>query len=88
MADGGIHLSQTKYIKELLKKEKMGDPKAIATPMVSGQHLSAFEDDDFRDATLYRSVAGALQHVTLTRPELSFSVRKVCQYMKQPKKSL
>jgi len=33
------------------------------------------------DPTLYRSVVGALQYVTLTHPQLSFSVNKVCQFM-------
>ena len=33
------------------------------------------------DATKYRSIVGALQYLSLTRPDISFSVNKVCQYM-------
>jgi hypothetical protein len=33
------------------------------------------------DITQYKSIVGALQHLTLTRPDISFSVNKVCQYL-------
>jgi histone deacetylase 1/2 len=36
------------------------------------------------DITRYRSIVGALQYLTLTRPDLSFSVNKVCQYLHAP----
>lgn len=32
----------------------------------------------------YRSVVGALQYIPITRPEICFSVNKVCQYMQNP----
>lgn len=35
-------------------------------------------------AALNTSVVGALQYLTLTRPDLSFSVNKVCQYLYDP----
>jgi histone deacetylase 1/2 len=34
--------------------------------------------------TCYRSVVGALQYLTLTRPDISFSVNKVCPYLHAP----
>ena len=37
-------------------------------------------DDSFR----YRSVVGGLQYLTLTRPDISFAVNKVCQFLSQP----
>ena len=36
------------------------------------------------DATRYRSIVGALQYLTLTRPDISFSVNKVCQFLHSP----
>uniref|UniRef100_A0A803Q9W1 Integrase catalytic domain-containing protein n=1 Tax=Cannabis sativa TaxID=3483 RepID=A0A803Q9W1_CANSA len=37
-----------------------------------------------RDLGPLKSIVGALQYITITRPELSFSVNKVCQFMQQP----
>jgi histone deacetylase 1/2 len=36
------------------------------------------------DATRYRSIVGGLQYLTLTRPDLAFSVNKVCQFLHVP----
>ncbi|XP_042521363.1 uncharacterized mitochondrial protein AtMg00810-like [Macadamia integrifolia] len=36
------------------------------------------------DPTLYRSIVGALQYVSLTRPDVSFSVNRVFQFMHAP----
>jgi hypothetical protein len=32
----------------------------------------------------YRSLVGALQHLTLTIPDIAFLVNKVCQYLHAP----
>jgi hypothetical protein len=36
------------------------------------------------DMTKYRSIVGVLQYLTLTRPDLSFAINKVCQYLHAP----
>lgn len=77
----GLYMSQTKYVTYLLGKAKMQYAKHISTPMTTGFKLSAFGSDDVADPQLYRSIVGALQYVTVTRPELSYSVNQVCQFM-------
>jgi histone deacetylase 1/2 len=37
------------------------------------------------DSTRYRSIVGGLQYRTMTRPDLSFAVNKVCQYLHVPR---
>ncbi|XP_018501075.1 uncharacterized mitochondrial protein AtMg00810-like [Pyrus x bretschneideri] len=39
------------------------------------------------DPTLYRSIVGALQYLTFTRPDIAHAVNDVCQYMTQPTKA-
>lgn len=80
----GLHLSQSAYIKEILKKVKMIDAKPFPTPMVSDLKLSKSEGEPTVDGKLYRSVVGALQYATITRPELSYSVNKESQFMSCP----
>lgn len=41
-------------------------------------------DPPFADATLFRSLARALQYITITRPDISFAVNNICQYMHAP----
>lgn len=69
---------------DLLHRTRMVDANPISTPMVSGPILSAYQGESFADVHLYRSVVGALQYVTLTRPEISYSVNKACQFMHAP----
>ena len=42
--ENGIFVSQTKYIKEMLKKFQMEESKLVGTPMVTGCKLSKFDD--------------------------------------------
>nr|GEW32253.1 ribonuclease H-like domain-containing protein [Tanacetum cinerariifolium] len=37
------------------------------------------------DPTLYRSLAGALQYLTFTRPDISYAVQQICLYMHDPR---
>lgn len=82
--ENGIHLSQKKYVTDLLCKTKMQYAKCVSAPMTTGQKLTSYGSDPVEDVQLYRSVVGALQYVTITRPEISFSVNKVCQFMQSP----
>jgi hypothetical protein len=37
-----------------------------------------------KDTTQYRSMVGALQYLTLTRPDIALSVNKMCQFLHAP----
>jgi hypothetical protein len=84
--NSGILLSQTKYAKDLLKKTCMLACKPVGTSLSSSEKLSAHVRELLgpMDATHYRNIVGGLQYLTLTRPDLAFSVNKVCQYLHAP----
>lgn len=52
--------------------------------MTSGLKLSAFSSDLVKAVNFYRSIVGELQYITITRPEITYSVNKVCQFMENP----
>ncbi|KAH9663756.1 retrovirus-related pol polyprotein from transposon RE1 [Citrus sinensis] len=65
--DNGMHLSQTKYIKDLLSKALMQNCKETDTPFSTGYKLERSAKGslgaEFENATLYRSIVGGLQYL-------------------------
>jgi histone deacetylase 1/2 len=84
LPNGALLLNQAKYVRDLLCKAKMEDSTPIGSPMAANCRLSKDGTDVLSDPTLYRSIVGALQYVTLTRPDIAFSVNKACQFMSKP----
>jgi len=81
----GLHLSQQRYILDILKKTNMELVKPVSTPMSSSTKLSKFEGSTITDPTLYRSTVRSLQYLSLTRPDIAFAVNKVSQFMQDPR---
>ncbi|XP_071679843.1 uncharacterized protein [Lolium perenne] len=77
----GLLLTQERYTTDILKRVGMLTCKPTNTPMSTSEKLSAYEGNSLslEDATRYRSIVGALQYLTLTRPDISFSVNKTGQ---------
>ncbi|KAF9678700.1 hypothetical protein SADUNF_Sadunf07G0062300 [Salix dunnii] len=80
----GIHLSQTKYTIDLLKKTNMLAANPCPTPMNQSNKLHLQDSDPFEHVTLYRSTIGALQYLTLSRPDIAFLVNKLSQFLQSP----
>jgi histone deacetylase 1/2 len=76
----GIILSQEKYANDLLSRVNMKACKSVDTPLSVSDKLSMADGEmlNSEDSTRYRSIVGALQYITLTRPNIAFSVNKVC----------
>jgi histone deacetylase 1/2 len=83
--DGNI-LSQESYANDLLCRVNMQKCKTIDTPLSVSEKLSLTDGEVLGsdDSTNYRSIVGALQYITLTRPDIAFSVNKVCQFLHAP----
>ena len=56
----GTFISQTKYIKEMLKKFKMEESKPVNTLMVTACKLRKDDESLEVDHTMYRSMIGSL----------------------------
>ncbi len=62
----------------------MTNCKAASTPIATTPILSTTHTDILSDPTPYRSLVGALQYATFTRPDITFAVNRVCQFMHKP----
>ncbi|KAH9684881.1 retrovirus-related pol polyprotein from transposon RE1 [Citrus sinensis] len=58
----GIHLSQAKYIADILLKHDLTHCSPVSTPMSTGQFLTKASGTDIANVSQYRSIIGALQY--------------------------
>uniref|UniRef100_A0A2N9FNP9 Uncharacterized protein n=1 Tax=Fagus sylvatica TaxID=28930 RepID=A0A2N9FNP9_FAGSY len=57
---------------------------AASTPIATTPLLTSTSTECLSDPTPYRSLVGALQYATFTRPDITFAVNRVCQFMHKP----
>ena len=88
-SSAGLTLTQHKYSLDLLRRAGMLKCKHATTPMSATDRLSVLDGDPLSsdDATEYRSLVGGLQYLTITRPDVSYAVNRVCQYLHAPRTS-
>ncbi|XP_060178191.1 uncharacterized mitochondrial protein AtMg00810-like [Lycium barbarum] len=78
-------MSQSSYAEDILDREGMSQCKPFPTPVDTKDKLSASSSAPYEDPTKYRRLAGALQYLTFTRPDISYVVQQVCLFMHDPK---
>lgn len=81
----GIFLSQKKYIKDILIDCDMLQCDVSPTPLFTGLKLSIDVGDILHELDLYRRWVGKLLYLGLTRPDLSYYVQHLSQFMHQPR---
>ena len=59
--------------------------KPITSPMSSFATLNKFDGVKFDDATLYQSIVGALQYLSIISLDIAFVVSKVSQFVNEPR---
>ncbi len=82
----GIWLLQRQYALNKLSKYGMTSCKPISIPLEQNVKVSADERDLLEDTTMYRCIVGSLIYMTITRPDLSYAVGVVSQFMQTPRK--
>jgi hypothetical protein len=78
---------QAKYTKDIMKKFKIEDSKAMATPMSTTTTLDADEEGEHVDQKEYRSMIGSLLYSTATRPDIQFWVCLCARFQASPRTS-
>lgn len=85
-SDKGISLCQRKYTLELLNDAGLLGCKCAKTPMQHNLRLSKFEGEELKDPRHYRRLVGRLLYLTIARPDITFAVHKLSQFMYKPRR--
>ncbi|KAF3623641.1 Mavicyanin [Capsicum annuum] len=92
----GILLNQRKSAMQLISEAGLSGPKVVSTPLEFNhkltsvefdQHLGTTNDPDLEDITAYQRLIGKLLYLTITRPDICFSLQVLSQFMQHPKVS-
>ncbi|PKU78319.1 putative mitochondrial protein [Dendrobium catenatum] len=82
--DSDYFLHQTHYAEQLLQTAKLEECSSTPTPITPSKGTSENSKQLFSDPTLYRKLAGSLQYLTITRPDIAFATNRLCQHMHKP----
>ena len=80
----GYYLIQAKYTSDLISWAEITDSKIVDTPIEYNNRLNTHDGEPLLDATLYRQLVGSLVYLTVTRPDISYAVHIVSQFMAAP----
>jgi hypothetical protein len=80
----GFFLNQAQYAEEILDRAGMLHCKPAVTPIDTKPKVAVTDGRPADDASAYRSIADALQYLTMTRPDIAYAVHQVCLHMHAP----
>ncbi|GJV19603.1 retrovirus-related pol polyprotein from transposon TNT 1-94 [Tanacetum coccineum] len=80
----GIFISQHKYTKDLLKEGGVLNNKPYKLPMDPNLKLQADVGTPLLDPEVYRRSIGQLIYLTVTRPDICYTVQLLSQFMQSP----
>ncbi|XP_019258737.1 PREDICTED: uncharacterized protein LOC109236954 [Nicotiana attenuata] len=92
----GMLLNQRKYTPELISDVGLSGAKPVNTHLeVNAKfttvhydaHVGGITDPILTNTTSYQKLIGRLIYLTITRPDISFDVQVLIQFMQQPKVS-
>ncbi|XP_062085813.1 uncharacterized mitochondrial protein AtMg00810-like [Humulus lupulus] len=86
-SDDGTFVSQSKYVKNLVKKFGLKNAKHTNIPTNTTLKLSKDEQAMKVDPTLYRSMIGSLLYLTASHPDIYYSVGVCARYQANPMES-
>lgn len=81
----GIAVSSRGYALKLLEDVDLLACKPASTPMAENLKLSQDDGEDLTDPALYRRLVGKLLYLTITRTDITYSVNRLSQFMRNPK---
>ncbi|CAM8968928.1 unnamed protein product [Rhodiola kirilowii] len=80
----GFFISQEKYIRDLLDRACLTDQRTADTLMELNVHLRPTDGEPLEDPTRYRHLVGSLVYLDVTRPDISYPVHILSQFVSAP----
>jgi hypothetical protein len=81
----GYYLTQAKYTSGLISRAGITNSKIVDTPIEYNNRLNTHGGEPLPNATLYRQLVGSLVYLTIIRPDISYAVHIVSQFMAAPR---
>ncbi|CAM8911433.1 unnamed protein product [Rhodiola kirilowii] len=81
----GFYICQRKYALDIILETGLLGAKPADFPMEQNHKLALAEGKDLKDGERYRRLVGRLIYLTVTRPDLAYSVHILSQFMQAPK---
>ena len=78
------YLTQAKYTYDMISRASITYSKIVDTPIEYNCRLNSHDVESLSDATLYRQFVRSLIYLTVTRPDISYAVHVVSQFMVAP----
>ncbi|XP_026459500.1 uncharacterized protein LOC113360178 [Papaver somniferum] len=83
----GYFVSQVKYASDIISRVGLTDSKVVDAPLEMNVKFSPTDGNDLSNPTLYLQLVGSLNYLTITRPDISYVVHVVSQFMAAPRTS-
>lgn len=83
----GIYLCQRKYAMDIIVETGLLGAKPASFPLDQNHKLALTKTDLLPDPTLYRRLVGRLIYLGNTRPELTYAIHILSQFMQAPRQA-
>ena len=86
-SSNGLFICQRKYTIDLLQDLRKEDSRPLPTPIEANHRLGADDNEALVDPGSYQRLVGKLIYLTHTRPDITYTVGVLSQFMHTPRVS-
>ena len=81
----GLYITQAKYASKSLSRARLSDSKTVDTSVKLNAHLTPSREKPLSNPFFYRRLVGSLVYLIVTRPDISYAIHQVSQYLSTPR---